>query len=99
MTAERAILGELTGVFQAAAVALKAQPERDRVDYYACDLVDCAVWLVNSWLLLRDTNLLESKKSVARAYIASIAPRLRASAEVVVGANPVPLEAIPVLLG
>jgi alkylation response protein AidB-like acyl-CoA dehydrogenase len=99
MAAERAILGELTGVFQAAAVALKAQPERDRVDYYACDLVDCAVWLVNSWLLLRDTNLLESKKSVARAYIASIAPRLRASAEVVVGANAVPLEAIPVLLG
>jgi hypothetical protein len=40
-----------------------------------------AVWLVNSWLLLRDTNLLESKKSVARAYIASIAPRLRASGE------------------
>jgi alkylation response protein AidB-like acyl-CoA dehydrogenase len=99
MAAERAILGELTGVFQAAAVALKAQPERDRVDYYACDLVDCAVWLVNSWLLLRDTNLLESKKSVARAYIASIALRLRASAEVVVGANAVPLEAIPVLLG
>jgi hypothetical protein len=58
-----------------------------------------AVWLVNSWLLLRDTNLLESKKSVARAYIASIAPRLRASGEVVVAANPVPLEAFPVLLG
>jgi hypothetical protein len=59
---------------------------------------DCAVWLVNSWLLLRDTNLLESKKSVARAYIASAGPRLRVSAEVVVGANAVPLEAIPVLL-
>jgi alkylation response protein AidB-like acyl-CoA dehydrogenase len=99
MAPERAILGELTGVFQTAVDALKAQPERDKVDYYACDLVDCAVWLVNSWLLLRDTNLLESKKSVARAYIASIAPRLRASAEVVVGANAVPLLAIPVLLG
>jgi hypothetical protein len=99
MAAERAILGELTATFRKAVDALKAQPDRDKVDYYACDLVDCAVWLVNSWLLLRDTNLLESKKSVARAYIASIAPRLRASAEVVVGANAVPLEAIPVLLG
>jgi len=99
MAAEKATLVELTGVFQKAVDALKAQPERDRVDYYACDLVDMAVWLVNSWLLLRDTNLLESKKSVTRAYVASIAPRLRASAEVVVAADPVPLEAISALLG
>jgi 23S rRNA C2498 (ribose-2'-O)-methylase RlmM len=90
---------ELTAAFQQAVDALKAQPERDKVDYYACDLVDSAVWLVNSWLLLRDTNILESKKPVARAYIASIAPRLRASAEVVVASNPVPLEAISALLG
>ena len=99
MAAEKAMLIELTGAFQQAVDALKAQPERDKVDYYACDLVDSAVWLVNSWLLLRDTNILESKKPVARAYIASIAPRLRASAEVVVASNPVPLEAISALLG
>jgi alkylation response protein AidB-like acyl-CoA dehydrogenase len=99
MAAEKAALVELTAVFQKAVDALKAQSERDKVDYYACDLVDCAVWLVNSWLLLRDTNVLESKKSVARAYVASIAPRLRASAEVVVNADSVPLEAIPLLLG
>ncbi|MGD0248854.1 MAG: acyl-CoA dehydrogenase family protein [Candidatus Limnocylindrales bacterium] len=99
MAADKAILVELTAVYQKAADALKAQESRDRVDYYACDLVDCAVWLVNSWLLLRDTNVLESKKSVARAYIASIAPRLRASAEVVMATNPAPLEAISALLG
>ena len=99
MAAEKAILDELTDLFGKAVDALKAQPERDRVDYYACDLVDTAVWLVNSWLLLRDTNVLDSKKAVARAYIASVAPRLRASAEVVMTASPVPLEAIPALLG
>jgi 3-(methylthio)propanoyl-CoA dehydrogenase len=99
MAPERAIVGDLTAVFQKAVDALKAEPHRDRVDYYACDLVDMAVWLVNSWLLLRDSNLLESKKSVARAYIASIAPRLRANGEVVMAASPVPLEAFPVLLG
>jgi hypothetical protein len=54
---------------------------------------------VNCWLLLRDTNVLESKKAVARTYIASVAPRLRASAGVVMAASPVPLEAIPALLG
>ncbi|HEY1169075.1 MAG TPA: acyl-CoA dehydrogenase family protein [Candidatus Limnocylindrales bacterium] len=99
MAAEKAILDELTDVYGKAVDALKAQPERDRVDYYACDLVDTAVWLVNCWLLLRDTNVLESKKAVARTYIASVAPRLRASAGVVMAASPVPLEAIPALLG
>jgi hypothetical protein len=99
MAAEKAILVELTATYQKAVDALKAQPDRDRVDYYACDLVDCAVWLVNSWLLVRDTNVLEAKKPVARAYVASISPRLRASAEIVVASNPVPLEAISALLG
>jgi len=98
MAAEKATLVELTGVYQKAVDALKAQPERDRVDYYACDLVDQAVWLVCSWLLLRDTNALESKKSIARAYIASIAPRLRGAAETVVASNSVPLDAISALL-
>ena len=98
MAAEKATLIELTGVFQKAVEALKAQPERDKVDYYACDLVDQAVWLVCSWLLLRDTNVLESKKSIARSYIASIAPRLRAAAGVVTESNAVPLDAITALL-
>jgi alkylation response protein AidB-like acyl-CoA dehydrogenase len=98
MAAEKATLIELTGVYQGAVDALKAQPERDRVDYYACDLVDQAVWLTCSWLLLRDTNLLESKKSIARSYIASIAPRLRAAAGIVTESNAVPLEAIGALL-
>jgi 3-(methylthio)propanoyl-CoA dehydrogenase len=99
MAAEKAILVELTALYQKAVDALKAQGDRDRVDYYACDLVDCAVWLVNSWLLMRDTNLLESKKYVARTYVAAIAPRLRASADQVIHTNPAPLEAIPALLG
>jgi hypothetical protein len=98
MAVEKSTLDELTVIFQKAVESLKAESSRDRVDYYACDLVDMAVWLVNSWLLLRDTNLLESKKSVARAYIASIAPRLRASGGVVMAANAVPLEAIGALL-
>jgi len=99
MAAEKATLVELTGVYQKAVDALKAQPDRDKVDYYACDLVDQAVWLTCAWLLLRDTNFLESKKSIARAYVASIAPRLHAAAEVVVASSPVPLDAIPLLLG
>jgi alkylation response protein AidB-like acyl-CoA dehydrogenase len=99
MAPEKATLDELTAAYRKAADALKAQENRDRVDYYACDLVDCAVWLVNSWLILRDTNVKEAKKPICRTYVAAVAPRLRASAEVVIGANPAPLEAIPALLG
>jgi alkylation response protein AidB-like acyl-CoA dehydrogenase len=99
MAAEVEMVKELTAVYQKSVDALKALDERERVDYYACDLVDQAVWLTCSWLLLRDTTVSEDKKPVARAYVASVAPRLRASAEIVRAANPVPLEAIPALLG
>jgi 3-(methylthio)propanoyl-CoA dehydrogenase len=99
MAAEKVILVELTAIYQKAVDSLKAQSDRDRVDYYACDLVDMAVWLVNSWLVLRDTAVLDAKKPIARTYIASVAPRLRANGEVVMATNPVPLDAIPALLG
>jgi 3-(methylthio)propanoyl-CoA dehydrogenase len=98
MAAEVAIMTELTERFGQAVGALKALPERDRVDYYAVDLVEMAIWVVGGWLLLADTNVAETKKPVARAYVASIASKARAAAEIVVASNPVPLEAFPVLL-
>ena len=98
MAPEKATLIDLPSTFQKAVDSLKAESDRAKVDYYACDLVDQAVWLVCSWLLLRDTNVLESKKSIARSYIASVAPRLRAAAGIVMETNAVPLEAIEALL-
>jgi alkylation response protein AidB-like acyl-CoA dehydrogenase len=98
MVIEQALLTELTGLFDQAAGGLKTLPERDRVDYYAVDLVEMAIWIVSGWLLLRDTNVAEHKKPVARAYVASLAPKVRAAAEVVLASNPGPLEAISVLL-
>ena len=98
MATERALLAELTGLFGQAVDALKALPERDRVDYYAVDLVEMAIWVVGGWLMLRDTSAAEDKKPIARAYVASITPKARAAAEVVLASNPVPLETIAVLL-
>ncbi len=98
MATEKALLAELTGLFDQAVSGLKALPERDRVDYYAVDLVEMAIGIVAGWLLLRDTNVAEHKKPIARAYVASLAPKARAAAEVVLASNPVPLEAISVLL-
>jgi alkylation response protein AidB-like acyl-CoA dehydrogenase len=93
MAREKAILVELTALFVKAVDALKAQESRDRVDYYACDLVDMAVWVTCGWLLLHDTNILDTKNPIASAYIASIAPRVRAASEIVLAASPIPLEA------
>jgi hypothetical protein len=98
MASEKATLDELTGLFDRAVGALKALPERERVDYYAVDLVEMAIWLVGGWLMLRDTSAAEDKKPIARAYVASITPKARAAAEVVLASNPVPLETIAVLL-
>jgi hypothetical protein len=98
MATERALLDELTDLFGQAIGALKGQAERDRVDYYAVDLVELAIGLVCGWLLLRDTTVADGKKPVARAYVSSLVPRARAAAQVVIAASPVPLEAIPVLL-
>jgi hypothetical protein len=98
MATEQALLAELTGLFGRAVDALKALPERDRVDYYAVDLVEMAIWVVGGWLMLRDTSAAEDKKPIARAYVASITPKVRAAAEVVLASNPVPLETIAVLL-
>jgi hypothetical protein len=98
MASERALLGDLTERFDEAVGALKGLPERERVEYYAVDLVEMAIGIVCGWLLLRDTNAAEGKKPIARAYVASLAPRARSAAEVVLASNPVPLEAISVLL-
>ena len=45
MATEKALLAELTGLFGQAVDGLKAMPERDRVDYYAVDLVEMAIWV------------------------------------------------------
>jgi hypothetical protein len=98
VAAEKAILTEMTALLGRAIDALKAQTERERVDYYAVDLVEMAVLVTSGWLVLRDTNVAEHKKPVARAYVASLAPKVRAAHEIVTMADPVPLEAFPALL-
>jgi alkylation response protein AidB-like acyl-CoA dehydrogenase len=43
--------------------------ERDVIDYYASDLADMAVYLVNCWLMLKDGRISERKQELARLYI------------------------------
>ncbi len=39
------------------------------IDYYASDLADMAVYLVNSWLMLQDGRVSGRKQELARMYI------------------------------
>jgi alkylation response protein AidB-like acyl-CoA dehydrogenase len=98
MAPEYARLVELTGVFDQCVAALKAQTERERVDYYAVDLVEMAIGIVCGWLVLRDAAASESKKPVGRAYLAAIAPKIGAAGETILAGSSAPLDAIPVLL-
>ena len=59
---------EETEQFKHAADILK-EKEREVIDYYASDLADMAVYLVNFWLMLQDGLVSERKRELARMYI------------------------------
>ena len=61
-------LVEETERFKLATDTLKEQ-ERDIIDYYASDLADMAVYLVNFWLMLQDGLVSARKQELARMYI------------------------------
>lgn len=69
-----------TDFFKQAVDQLKGH-ERDVIDFYAVDLVDMAVWLVNCWLLLQDARLSGRKQAVAKAYLIEHLPKINAAAE------------------
>ncbi|NJD59229.1 MAG: hypothetical protein FIA98_07505 [Anaerolineae bacterium] len=57
-----------TNLFKTTTDFLKDK-ERQVIDYYASDLADMAVLLVNAWLMLRDAGVSERKAHLAREYI------------------------------
>jgi hypothetical protein len=64
----KACLVEETVQFKYTTDVLK-EKERDAIDYYASDLADMAVYLVNFWLMLQDGLVSERKRELARLYI------------------------------
>jgi len=83
---------------------LKAQ-DRRLIDYYAADLVDMAVYVVNGGLLLQDAAALqggrpqvERRPALARAYLTEHLPQVRAAHGVILSGNAVSLEAKDLIL-
>jgi len=94
----KAQLIEATNVFKQRAAQLKDQ-ERVVIDYYAVDLVDMAVLLLNGWLLLQDARSSERKEAVARVYLAEHLPQLQRAAATLAAPSMVPMQAHTLILG
>jgi alkylation response protein AidB-like acyl-CoA dehydrogenase len=97
LESEKAALEEATEQFRKAVDHLKVQ-DRMLIDFYASDLVDMAAWTICSWLLLRDSALLPSKKALFRAYLADVLPKIRVAGEVVLNCSTAVLDAKKTLL-
>jgi hypothetical protein len=87
----KAQLCEANELFKRATDTLKGK-SRAMIDYYASDLVDIAAWLINSWLLLQDGALQESRCDLARAYIMANLPNIHRAAEIIFAADETPMQ-------
>jgi len=92
LTAAKSQLVEATGLFKRATDVLK-EKERDMIDYYASNLVDMAVYIVNSWLLLQDAHASERKRNLAQVYLAEHLPHIQAAGQAILTADALPLQA------
>jgi alkylation response protein AidB-like acyl-CoA dehydrogenase len=84
---------EATALLNRSIDHLKEQEDRALLDYYAGDLVDVAVSVLNMWLMLRDARESERKHQLTRVYIAGAMPRVRGSVAALQAIDPAPLEA------
>jgi hypothetical protein len=91
MEAHKAQLEEANALLKRCEDSLR-EKERQVIDYYANNLVDLAVYTVNSWLLLQDGRLSERKADVARLYIAEAMPKVRTHAATILAADDTPMQ-------
>ncbi len=74
------------------------EEERALIDYYAADLADVAVYVLNCWLMLQDARLTERKREMARVYVAEVLARIRGKVAVLQAVDPAPLQARDLIL-
>jgi alkylation response protein AidB-like acyl-CoA dehydrogenase len=77
---------DATDLYKKAIDALK-EKDSDIIDYYAVDLTDMAVYVVNSWLLLQDALISERKRDLARLYIIENLPKVHAAGDTILIAD------------
>ena len=71
---------------------------RFRLRQHGFQVIDMAVYVVNSWLLLQDARQSERKREMARVYMAEHLPQVHRAAAAIQAADPAPLEARAAIL-
>lgn len=62
------------------------------IDYYASDITDMAIHVLNAWLLLQHARRDARKRAIAEVYIAEHLPQVRTAAALVQAASAAPLK-------
>jgi alkylation response protein AidB-like acyl-CoA dehydrogenase len=88
---------EATALLNRSIDHLKEQ-DRTVIDYYAADLADVALGVVNSWLVLKDARESDRKRQLARVYIADVVPRIRGRVTALQASDLAPMEAREAIL-
>jgi alkylation response protein AidB-like acyl-CoA dehydrogenase len=91
-------VAEVTALFNRCIDHLREEKERALIDYYAADLADMAVYVINCWLMLRDARLAERKRAMARVYIAETLPKIYGKVAVFQALDPAPVQARELVL-
>jgi alkylation response protein AidB-like acyl-CoA dehydrogenase len=91
-------LSEETAQFKSATDSLKTQ-EREVIDYYASDLADMAVYLVNSWLMLQDGRVSDRKRELVRMYIHEHLPQVQWARQAILNAGKLSVETRRSIIG
>ncbi|MFC2031440.1 acyl-CoA dehydrogenase family protein [Chloroflexota bacterium] len=91
-------LDEATALLNRSIDHMKEQDDRALVDYYAVDLADMAIYVLTSWLTLRDARSEERKQELARVYIGETLPKLRGRLAAIQASDPTPLQARAAIL-
>lgn len=82
---------EATALFNRSSDHLKECPT-EVVDYYASDVVEMGVRVVNSWLLLRQARLDEKKRPITQVYLAEHLNKIHSSLAAIQAADDAPLK-------
>ncbi|MEJ2148842.1 MAG: acyl-CoA dehydrogenase family protein [Chloroflexota bacterium] len=89
----KAQVEEATALLNRSIDHLKEQEDRTLLDYYASDLVDVAVFVLNMWLMLQEARESEQAHGLARVYIAGAMPKIRGAVAALQTIDPAPIEA------
>jgi len=89
---------EATALFNRSIDHLKEEESSALIDYYASDLVDIAVYVINSWLVLQAAGESEQMRELARFYIGETMPKIRGKVAILQAIDPTPIMSKDIIL-